>query len=208
MCNRQFSFKLMKLCTPWCNFSCVDHKDDHPCRPGAADEDGIFKGQNHSKVYTELFSLQSQMVCMNGENWSLVRCEKGKWGIHIWNCFSTSWSLSLRHSLFDFRQTNFKDKLQFSRTKIWLINWHSWTPPLNTLLAKTLDGAIQDFYFFSHGWSHYFILLSETTLYKMSTVTGYVKKQKQDIFTQKCFYVTSEFFRFLQRGWAKISSAK
>ena len=46
-------------------------------------------------------------------------------------------------------------------------------PLLNTLLAKTLNGAIYDFYLFSHGWSHFLKLLSITTLCKMAPVTGY-----------------------------------
>ena len=44
--------------------------------------------------------------------------------------------------MYNFRQTNFKDffkdKLQFSRTKIYLINSHS---SLITLLAKTCHGV-------------------------------------------------------------------
>ena len=114
----------MKLCTPWCNFSCVDHEHHHhPCTAGAANEDGIFKGKIIAKfmrkckepvgTLTETFSRQSQMVCMNRENWSWVRWEEVKWGINIWNCFSVSWSLSLFQGLYNFRQTNFKD---FSRT--------------------------------------------------------------------------------------------
>ena len=43
----------------------------------------------------------------------------------------------------------FKDKLQFSRTKIYLINRHS-LPPLIILLAKTRPGVIYDFHYFGH----------------------------------------------------------
>ena len=43
----------------------------------------------------------------------------------------------------------FKDKLQFSRTMIYLINRHS-LPPLIILLAKTTSGVIYDFYYFGH----------------------------------------------------------
>ena len=114
----------MKLCTPWCNFSCVDHKHHHhPCRLGTANGDGIFKGTIIAKfmrkseeplgTVTELFSLQLQIVCMNRENWGWVRWEEVKWGINIWNCSSVSWSQSLLQGLYNFRQTNFKD---FSRT--------------------------------------------------------------------------------------------
>ena len=39
---------------------------------------------------------------------------------------------------------------------------------MNTLLAKTCHGVIYNFNFFSHGWSHYFKLLSTTTLCKMT----------------------------------------
>ena len=46
----------------------------------------------------------------------------------------------------------------------------TFTPFFKTLLAKTGHGVIYDFYFISQGWSHYFILLSATTLWKM---TGY-----------------------------------
>ena len=44
------------------------------------------------------------------------------------------------------------------------------TPFFSILLAKIRHGIIYDFYFISQGWSHYFILLSTTTLWKM---TGY-----------------------------------
>ena len=38
----------------------------------------------------------------------------------------------------------------------------------------------------------------------MSTVTGYVKKQKQNFIpAQKCFDSTREFYRFLHRGWSQ-----
>ena len=39
-----------------------------------------------------------------------------------------------------------------------------------TLLVTTRHGVIYDFYFLGHRWSHYFILLSATTLCK---ITGY-----------------------------------
>ena len=41
---------------------------------------------------------------------------------------------------------------------------------MNAFLAKTRNGVIYDFYFFSYGGSHCFILVSATTLWKM---TGY-----------------------------------
>ena len=64
-------------------------------------------------------------------------------------------------------QGYFKDKLQFSRTKIYLINRHCLTPFDQSILAKTRHGIIYDFYFFGRRWSHYFILLSATRLCKM-----------------------------------------
>ena len=42
----------------------------------------------------------------------------------------------------------FKDKLQFSRTKIYSINRPSLTP---LILAKTRHAVIYNFHFFSHG---------------------------------------------------------
>ena len=145
MCQK-ILIKPMKLCTPWRNFSCVDHEHHHhPCTPGAANEDGIFKVKIIAKfmrkskaplsTLTEPFSLQSQMVCMNGENWSWVRKEEVKWGINIWNCFSVSWSLSLLQGFYNFRQTNnisrtFQGQTTVFKepTKIYSINWHSLTP--------------------------------------------------------------------------------
>ena len=74
-----------------------------------------------------------------------------------------------------------------------------------TRLAKTDSGVINDFYFFGHRWSRYFILLSATTLSaKCLGMTWYL----DIVHTQKCFYVTREFYRFLHRGWAKFSSVK
>ena len=110
-------------------------------------------------------------------------------------------------------QGHFKHKSQFSRTKINSINRHSLTP---FWLAKTFNGVNYDFYFFSHGWSHYFILLPLTPLCKMATVTGYdlqlhLKNKISFMHKKKLypgFYVTREFYRFLDRGWAKFSSAK
>ena len=114
--------KPMKLCTPWYNFSYVDHEHHHhPCTPGAAFKGKIIaqfmrKSKEPLSTLTEPFSLQSQMVCMNRENWSWVRWEEVKWGINIWNCFSVSWSLSLLQGFYNFRQTNFKDfsKINYS----------------------------------------------------------------------------------------------
>ena len=72
-----------------------------------------------------------------------------------------------RHGSYNFRQTNFKDfsslfqrQITVSRTKIFF------NPLLNTLLAKTHHGVIYYFNFFSHGWPHYFILLSAENLSK------------------------------------------
>ena len=45
----------------------------------------------------------------------------------------------------------FKDKLQFSRTKDLFNKLEVFNLLLSTLLAKTLNGVIYDFYFFSHG---------------------------------------------------------
>lgn len=50
--------------------------------------------------------------------------------------------------------------------KIYLINQHSLIPLWSPLLAKTHHGVIYDFNFFSHGWPHYFILLSAQNLAK------------------------------------------
>ena len=64
-----------------------------------------------------------------------------------------------------------KDKLQFSRTKIYLKNWHSLTPLLNTLLAKMCRGVIYDFNFFSH---HRLFTLFNTTFHNnILQMTGY-----------------------------------
>ena len=52
---------------------------------------------------------------------------------------------------------------------MYFVNRYSLTPMI-TLLVTTRHGVIDDFYFFGHRWSHYFILLSATTLCKM---TGY-----------------------------------
>ena len=49
------------------------------------------------------------------------------------------------------------------------MNRYSLTPMI-TLLVTTRHGIIYDFYFSGHRWSHYFILLSATTLCK---ITGY-----------------------------------
>ena len=72
-----------------------------------------------------------------------------------------------RHGSYNSRQTNFKDfsslfqrQITVSRTKIFF------NPLLNTLLAKTHHGVIYYFNFFSHGWPHYFILLSAQNLSK------------------------------------------
>ena len=73
------------------------------------------------------------------------------------------------HSSYNLRQTIsrtfqgfLKDKLQFSRTKIYSKNWHSLTPLLNTLLAKMRHGVIYDFNFFSH---HRLFTLFNTTFH-------------------------------------------
>ena len=64
----------------------------------------------------------------------------------------------------------FKDKLQFSRTKIYSKNQHSLSPFwTHYCMAKKHHGVIYDFNFFSHsGWSHYLVLLSARTLCKMT----------------------------------------
>ena len=51
-------------------------------------------------------------------------------------------------------------QITVSRTKIFF------KPLLNTLLVKTHHGVIYDLNFFSHGWPHYFILISEQNLAK------------------------------------------
>ena len=96
-------------------------------------------------------------------------------------CSVSFQSLVLRHlvihSSCNFRQTNFEDfsrifrgKLQFSRTKFYSIIRQPltsfWTP---YLLNHSME-SFTIFNFFSHGWSLYFMLLSTTTLCKM---TGY-----------------------------------
>ena len=48
----------------------------------------------------------------------------------------------------------FKDKLQFSRTEIYLINLHSLTPINHPVKLKhIMESFIKDFYFFSRHWS-------------------------------------------------------
>ena len=48
----------------------------------------------------------------------------------------------------------FKNKLQFSRSKIYSINWHSLTPFEHLTAWNTQwRNFIYDFYIFSHGWS-------------------------------------------------------
>ena len=110
---------------------------------------------------------------------------------------------------------------EFSRTKIYLINRHS-LPPLIILLAKTCTS-----------WSHLRFLLLRSSLIILfplyylpqqdfakwlgmtcnciwgTEIAFETKKQKCNIVhSQKCFYVTGEFYRFLPREWAKVSSAK
>ena len=58
------------------------------------------------------------------------------------------------HGSYNFMQANkfqgfFKDNLHLSRTKIYVINWHSLNPLLITQLGKTRHEVIYDFYFFS-----------------------------------------------------------
>ena len=80
------------------------------------------------------------------------------------------------HGSYNFRQTNFKDFSRIFPGQIITVfkDYDSFNKSalfnsfLNTLLAKTRHGVIYDFYFFSHGWSHYIILLSATTLWKMT----------------------------------------
>ena len=50
---------------------------------------------------------------------------------------------------------------------MYFVNRYSLTPMI-TLLVTTRHGVIYDFYFFGRRWSHYFILLSATTLCKIS----------------------------------------
>ena len=52
-----------------------------------------------------------------------------------------------------------KDKLQFSRSNIYSINQHSFTPFWTPYWLKHVKESFFDFNFFSHGWSHYLILL-------------------------------------------------
>ena len=78
-----------------------------------------------------------------------------------------TWFAQLQTNKF---QGLFKDKLQFSRTKIYSINRPSLTPFWTPYWLKhVMESVICNFYF-SHGWSHYFTLLSTTKLWKM---TGY-----------------------------------
>ena len=60
----------------------------------------------------------------------------------------------------------FKDKLSFQALRF-IQEIGILQPLVNTLLAKTRHKVIYDFYFFSHSWSHYHILLSRATLWKM-----------------------------------------
>ena len=127
-----------------------------------------------------------------------------------------SWFMQLQTNSF---QGLYKD---FSRTNnsfqgLWfiLINQHS-LPPLIILLAKTRSGVIYDFHYFGHRWSCYFPQqdfakwLDMTCNYIWGTEIAFeTKKQKYNIVhSQTCFYVTGEFYRFLRREWAKVSSAK
>ena len=70
----------------------------------------------------------------------------------------------------------FKEKLQFSRSKIYSINWHSLTPFWTRYWLKH---SMESFTIFTSSamvdhLSHYVVILSATTLLcKMSTVTGY-----------------------------------
>ena len=71
------------------------------------------------------------------------------------------------HGSYNFRQTNFKDFSKIFPGQIItvfkdydLFNKSAlFNSFLNTLLAKTRHGVIYDFYFFSHGCSHYITLL-------------------------------------------------
>ena len=68
---------------------------------------------------------------------------------------------------------------------MYFVNRYSLTPMI-TLLVRTRHGVIDDFYFFGHRWSHYFILLSATTLCK---ITGYdlqlLLKYRNNIWNKK-----------------------
>ena len=74
----------------------------------------------------------------------------------------------------NFGQTNFEDSSKIFPGQITVFKDYDllnksafFNPLLNTLLAKTRHGVIYDFYFFSHGWAHYFILLSAKRFEKM-----------------------------------------
>ena len=67
----------------------------------------------------------------------------------------------------------FMDKLQFSRSKMFSINWHSLTP-FWTRYCRGLKHSMESSSAMVDHLSHYVVLLSVTTLLcKMSTVTGY-----------------------------------
>ena len=88
---------------------------------------------------------------------SLIKCSS----------FLCTWFVQLQTNKF---QGLFKDKLQFSRSNIYSINQRSFTPFWTPYWLKHVMESFFDFNFFSHGWSHYLILLYTTRLCKM---TGY-----------------------------------
>ena len=115
---------------------------------------------------------------INKNHTNLVKAQQGWYNDH-WEYLPPTNMARVKHGSYNCDsdkqisrtfQGFFKDKLQFSRTKDLFNKLEVFNLLLSTLLAKTLNGVIYDFYFFSHGWSHYFMLLSKTTLCKM---TGY-----------------------------------
>ena len=76
----------------------------------------------------------------------------GPWG---------TWFIQLQTNKFQGLFKPFSNlQITVSRTTIFF------KPLLNTLLVKTHHGVIYDLNFFSHGWPHYFILISEQNLAK------------------------------------------
>ena len=110
--------------------------------------------------------------------------------------------------------------LQFSRTKIYLINRHSLTSFWSPYWLKHIINHNLQFLFLDHHWSHYFILLSATRLSKWLGMKQYLHLRyknsnwnekteiKYCLCTKMFLHITCEFYRFVHRGSAKFSLAK
>ena len=107
----------------------------------------------------------------------------------------------------------FKDKLQFSRTKICLIKSAFFNPHLITLLDKTRHGVIYDFYVFGHTtFRNKTLQNNRVWLAIASEVQNSIWNKETEIKYCSC---TKMFLRYpwvlqvlIHRGWAKFSSAK